>query len=248
MWSASESNRPRQACKARLRTSAHPIETATRIERAPCRVRGGRTTFSASLACEPAAGVEPAPYALTRRAQAHTRSTGNVLPRQGDALPVALQPHGAFAGTRTPASRLPSARSHLVSFEGTYRERDSNPQIPGLSWAPLPLGHRGMDRAAPLAIGARWLPDAAASCSPLAASRRPAQRSGARNRTWEFRVQSAATVASAVTRNDERHRGLEPRLCLLGRQVPYRLGEYRMVLRRPCRDRTGDLRGEDPAR
>lgn len=45
-------------------------------------------------------------------------------------------------------------------------------------------------------------------------------------------------------RKSERQRGLEPRLCLLGRQVPYLLGDYRavvLIMRRPCGARTRHL-------
>jgi hypothetical protein len=49
----------------------------------------------------------------------------------------------------------------------------------------------------------------------------------------------------------ERYRGLEPRLRLLGKQVPYLLGEYReraiLALCRPYRDRTGVLLIESQA-
>jgi hypothetical protein len=51
----------------------------------------------------------------------------------------------AFAGTRTPSSRIPNARSHLVSFEGMSTAGGGRTRADqGLKLAPLPLGYRGL--------------------------------------------------------------------------------------------------------
>ena len=117
-WSASVSNRSRQACKARLRTSAHPMrasgESRTRylreppagLELAAFRLQGGRSTCRAAAAKYPRTRFARATHDMSARGLYQLGYRGMTYggppvpwPTMSDLGGTVLAAVGVFAGT-----------------------------------------------------------------------------------------------------------------------------------------------------
>jgi hypothetical protein len=119
-WSASVSNRSRQACKARLCTSTHPREPAVGLEPTTSRLRDACTTRRAALA-------------LSRRPDS------NWLPPayKAGARPVELRRRSSLAWIRT---TLPTFRASCPSAR--RRGNESRASEPASLLAPRSEGAR----------------------------------------------------------------------------------------------------------